>query len=110
MKVEFTDQERDKAGQIVEATWADFMQHQNTPFYRPTAELWAAMACMALSGIACERKEQEVKQKAAVEEEREACARIAEEKVNILHNTAERIFRLKKPDEIARQIRARSSR
>ena len=74
-----TDQDRERAGQIVEATWADFMRDQNTPFYRPTAELWATMACMALSGIACERREGEARTKAAIEAEREACAKIADQ-------------------------------
>lgn len=103
-----TDVDRDKAGQIVEATWADFMRDQNTPFYRPTPELWAAMACMVLSGMVYQDGVKEVEIRAAIEAEREACAKIAEEKVNILHHTAERIYRLKKPDEIARQVRARS--
>ena len=73
-----TDEDRDKAARIVEATWADFMQAQNTPFYRPTAELWATMACMVLSGINCERRESNARAVAAVAEEREACAKIAD--------------------------------
>jgi hypothetical protein len=78
------------------------MRDQNTPFYRPTAELWAAMACMALSGMGIERKAQEAARKAAVEEEREACAKIADD------------YPLKEWEdqykfEIARRIRARSA-
>jgi len=99
-----TDADREKAGQIVEATWADFMQAQNTPFYRPTAELWAAMACMALSGIACERKAQEVVRVAVVEGEREACAKVVEEK----SADGEWYIRLF-ADDVAEEIRARSA-
>jgi hypothetical protein len=106
MKVEVTDQDREKAGQIVEATWADFMRDQNTPFYRPTAELWAAMACMALSGIAWGRWEAETRTKVAIEEEREACAQIADDRSSRVSSWDMKSI----ADNIAITIRARGEK
>ncbi|HET8676047.1 MAG TPA: hypothetical protein VFO63_09695 [Blastocatellia bacterium] len=109
MKHEVTDDDRDKAGQIVEATWADFMRDQNTPFYRPAPELRAAMACMVISGIVWGRYLEGKQASAAIEEEREACAKIAEHPI-MDWNSAGKFLRDKWASEIAKMIRARGER
>jgi hypothetical protein len=107
--VPVTDADRERAVRIVEVTWADFMRDQNTPFYRPTHELMAAMACMALSGMVCERKvnmvAEEAKLRLAIEEEREACAKIADD---LEYDRRFEFGWQKVADRIAELIRARS--
>lgn len=101
------ERERERAVRLVELMWASFTAAINQPFVRPTPELYAMLVCLTVAATRDTYEACLIVEKAniatAIEEEREACAKILDGQADSCEWWDRARF-----EDIADEIRARS--